>query len=395
MRLPDIDQLLFDQVRRQNDQRLVSAARYIRRGQATLVAGAGLSAPAGLPGWSALLAKAFSVMLELSESANGTNYRQGLWAFRHRNPDRFQELTEQLARGDITPPGDVNLLESGEYIEQSLNQLALSGEAELSSSISRVRLQTVLRQCMKPTKIKSIAELQNSALWNFAGLMLSYVKNGRGIGNVITYNYDNLLECCLREHLRNNFGPRTALEEYCQIHVDRDIEASPPLPCRRRMAHIYHVHGSFMLPGLEDCGRTSNNLILSEESYYEAEKRTYDWIHMVQAQALLNSSCIFSGFSAEDYNFRRLLKSLNPNQLPYQHYILFTINDAAKHFYQKLTDWEMDDSGPLAPIREDVCFLLNYYLSLKENYWLRYRICPIWSTFDDLPHQVAALNSLK
>ena len=67
MRLPGIDQLLSDQVRHQNDQRLADAAKYIRQGKTTLVAGAGLSAPAGLPGWSGLLSKAFSVMLELSE----------------------------------------------------------------------------------------------------------------------------------------------------------------------------------------------------------------------------------------------------------------------------------------------------------------------------------------
>lgn len=392
MCLPGIDQLLFDQVRRQNDRRLADAAQYIRRGQATLVAGAGLSKPAGLPGWTDLLAKTFSVMLELSEPASGSKYRQGFQAFRRSNPKRFQELVEQFAMGGITPPGDMNLLESGEYIEQSMNQLALPGDGTLSSPVSRVRLREVLRQCMQPKK--SIAELRGSALWNFAGLMLSYVKTGRGIGNVITYNYDNLLECCLLEHLRSSFGPGTALEDYCLIHVDQDMEA-PPLPPRRRTAHIYHVHGSFLLPGLEDCGRVSANLILSEESYYEVEKRTYDWVHMVQAQSLLNSSCIFSGFSAEDYNFRRLLKSLNLGQLPYQHYILFTINDAAKHFYRKLTGLELADLDPANPVPEDVRFLLNYYLSLKENYWRRYHICPIWSTYDDLPRQVAALNPLK
>lgn len=392
MSLPSIDQLLFDQVRRQNDQRLADAAQYIRRGQATLIAGAGLSAPAGLPGWSALLAKAFSVMLELSEPASCSKYRQGFQTFRRNNPKRFRELVKQLAKGDITPPGDMNLLESGEYIEQSLNQLTLSGDDTFFSPVSRVRLRAVLRQCMQPQK--SIGELRDSALWNFAGLILSYVKNGRGIGNVITYNYDNLLECCLQEHLCNNFGSGAALEDYCRIHVDRDVD-SPQSPIRRRMAHIYHVHGSFLLPGLEYCGATSNNLILSEESYYEVEQRIYDWVHMVQAQALLNSSCIFSGFSAEDYNFRRLLKSLTPSQLPYRHYILFTINDATKHFYHKLTGLELIDLDPMAPIPEDVCFLLNYYLSLKENYWQRYRIYPIWSTFDDLPNQVAALGSLR
>lgn len=392
MRLPGIDQLLFDQVRRQNDQRLAAAAQYVRRGQATLVAGAGLSVPAGLPKWSTLLSKAFSVMLELSEPASGSMYRQGFQDFRRSSPERFQELVEQLASAAITPPGDMNLLESGEYIEQSLNQLALSGGGALSSPISRVRLRAVLRQCMQPEK--SIEDLSGSALWNFAGLMLSYIQSGRGIGSVITYNYDNLLECCLREHLRNSYGPGAALERYCQIHVDRDTEAPPP-PSRRRMTHIYHIHGSFLLPGLEDCGRDSHNLILSEESYYEVEARTYDWVHMVQAQALLNSSCIFSGFSAEDYNFRRLLKSLNPSQLPYQHYILFTINDAAKHFYRELTGRTLTDSAPVNSIPEDVRFLLNYYLSLKENYWQRYRICPIWSTYDDLPLQVAALNPLK
>ena len=384
MRLPGIDQLLFDQVRHQNDQRLADAAKYIRQGKTTLVAGAGLSAPAGLPGWSGLLSKAFSVMLELSEPPSNSKYCQGFYNFRCNSPKRFQELVEQLARCDITPPGDMNLLESGEYIEQSMNQLALSGEDKLSSSISRIRLREVLRHCMQPKK--TVAELRNSALWNFAGLMLSYIRSGQGIGNVITYNYDNLLECCLREHLRGSFGSKAALEDYCRVHVGPDIE--PPSRSRHYMANIYHVHGSFLLPGMEDCGRTSENLILSEESYYEVETRTYDWVHMVQAQALLNSSCIFSGFSAEDYNFRRLLKSLNPDQIPYKHYI----NDAAKHFYRKLAGLELTNSDPVASVPEDIRFLLNYYLSLKENYWLRYRICPIWSTFDDLPHQVAVLN---
>lgn len=392
MGLPSIDKLLFDQVRSQNEKRLAEAAKYIQKGEAALVAGAGLSASAGLPGWNALLARAFSVILELSVPADDSNYAKGIQDFRLGDPGRFQTLVGQLAKGDITPPGDVNLLEAGEYIEQSLNQILPLEKNGFSSSISRARLRAVLRQCMRPKK--SIAELQDSALWNFAGLMLSYIKSGCGIGNVITYNYDNLLECCLQEHLRGSFGPDALLDDYCRIHVDRDMK-SPPPPSRCRMAHIYHVHGSFLLPGLDGCGKNSDNIILSEESYYEAEARIYDWVHMVQAHALLNSACIFSGFSAEDYNFRRVLKSLNYRELPYQHYILFTINDAAKHFYSKLTGVDLASLDPTDPVPEDVRFLLNYYLSLKENYWLGYHICPIWSTFDDLPHQVAALNPLK
>ncbi len=392
MSLPGIDQLLFEPVLRENDQRLADAAQYIRQGQATLVAGAGLSASAGLPGWRDLIARAFSVMLELSKPSDSSKYHEGFQDFCRRNPERFQELVEQLAGGSITPPEDMNLLEAGEYIEQSLNQITLPGDDALSSPISRIRLRAVLRQCMQPDK--TIGQLRDSALWNFAGLMLSYIEKGQGIGSVITYNYDNLLECCLQEQLRGRYGQGAALENYCRVLVDRDMESPlPPSPCQ--MAHIYHVHGSFLLKGLENCGKTSNNLILSEESYYEVEKRTYDWVHLVQAQALLNSSCIFSGFSAEDYNFRRLLKSLNSSQLPYQHYILFTINDAAKHFYRKLTGSELTDLDPAVMVPQDVRFLLNYYLSLKENYWQRYRICPIWSTFDDLPRQVAALNPLK
>ena len=48
-----IKNLLFDEVLEQNTQRLNEVAKYIKQGQSTLVAGAGLSVPAGLPGWNA------------------------------------------------------------------------------------------------------------------------------------------------------------------------------------------------------------------------------------------------------------------------------------------------------------------------------------------------------
>ena len=384
-----IKNLLFDEVLEQNTQRLNEVAKYIKQGQSTLVAGAGLSVPAGLPGWNALLAKAFSVIIDLSEPVSGSTYFIGFQSFRETHSERFKELVEQFARGDIMPPGDTNFLEAGEYIEQALNQIALPGYDTLSSRISRVRLQAVLRQCMKPNK--TIEELSTTALWKFAELIISYIKSGKGIGNVITYNYDNLLECCLMSCFRNTYDKDDRLENHCIIHVDRDMEAPSLPPTHEHMAHIYHVHGSFLLPGLEDYGKNSDNLILSEESYYEVEKQAYNWVHLVQAQALLNSSCIFSGFSAEDYNFRRLIKSLNPSRLPYKHYILFTINDAVRHFYHELTGAEPPDFDEKDKAREDICFLINYYLSLKENYWRRYNIYPIWSTYDDLPDQVKSL----
>lgn len=113
------------------------------------------------------------------------------------------------------------------------------------------------------------------------------------ISQVITYNYDDLIEQGLSQ------------DEYYPVFCKNR-------PSDNRMP-IFHVHGMLS----EDKSNFSYP-ILSEKDYHDLYKEPHNSSNVVQLYALNNTVCYFIGFSMSDPNLRRLLDFSRSNESTFQ-----------------------------------------------------------------------------
>lgn len=127
--------------------------------------------------------------------------------------------------------------------------------------------------------------------------------------NIITYNYDDLIEASLLGKGKFIFDTITGAT----------IIKGSQLP-------IYHVHGYIPNPNTV---KLPEDIVLTEESYHKIYQEPFHWSNIVQLNALNHTVCFFIGLSMSDPNLRRLLDismknrtsgNDNNNPLP-QHYV--------------------------------------------------------------------------
>lgn len=104
------------------------------------------------------------------------------------------------------------------------------------------------------------------------------------IMNIITYNYDDLIE---RELRRVN-------KDYHTIYGESEPSGG---------LSICHVHG--FIPYNNSCVESS--ILFSEEQYHSVYQQSYSWSNIEQLHAPKRSHCFFIGLSMRDPNLRRLL----------------------------------------------------------------------------------------
>lgn len=226
--------------------------------------------------------------------------------------------------------------------------------------------------------------------------MARLLASDNGIKKAINYNYDPLVQECLLDV----FG------------VCKDDILTHPGKWNKEDAvnsdtrEIFHIHGFIKGERHNDTsGRvypdTSDDIILSENSYYKMEQtEVYDWANSVHSYFLNKYSCLFIGFSAEDYNFRRILRQLGTTNFTSpkrpQHYMVMTINDliektykdVCRYYYNKRIDVSVDLTND---IKEASLLLIREILAFKEKYWKNYGITPIWTTIKEIPENLADL----
>lgn len=346
----------------------------------TLVTGAGIGVSAGLPNWYNLISRMLGSALYAGTCASEQ---------KALSSDRLV-LYRAMMSGKLSILTRTNVLESAEYITKVLQ---MDRDIDESRPLETRVLQSLITPILRAGKDAAsflkehsdkksnpyeLATQTGSSLAAAAYLMW----RPDGFRRVMTYNYDTLLQ----QYLIGVFGlPEAELV----THVEQMTEK----PGATR--EVFHLHGC--IPSVEDgdenyqstYGSLSRELILSEDSYYEVEKQSaYNWFNTIQSYYLNNSSCVFVGFSGEDYNFRRILRQLG-HQPRGQHYIVITIDDLYKDIYQSICLFYHDKSGALtktpAEIAAQAQLLLNDIMETKEFYWSSYGFTPIWVTVEDIP----------
>lgn len=362
------NEYLLDKVQSQNDERLDMVKKMIANKEAALVLGAGISIPAGLPDWKRLIAKALALVLyyQIGLDKKSIYYDDVLDMETHSNI--VSSLEQDLWNGKIAIGENTNILELGQYLIRRLQNENASDASYYGREVANLQMLDLIRQCIEPKKI-SINELKETALYACAQL-LQPLNEKYGISDVVTYNYDNLLEGIL-SGMNKPYDSRAKNGNIC----NRDSGK----------IHIYHVHGCCCTKMYPNAGEDSDELVLAEENYYESERAEYRWSHLIQCSLLQEKNCIFLGFSAQDYNFRRLLKILQSDQNN-----LSKRNARTHYLFLPLEDIVNDINIP-----EDLCdrikmkkSLVNFLLSLKNEYWSHYNIQPIWTTYEQLPQML-------
>lgn len=117
---------------------------------------------------------------------------------------------------------------------------------------------------------------------------LSRIIQQKKVNEIITYNFDDILEQNLeRLNLKNSV-------DYTSISKDAEIKGHNTLP-------IYHVHGIIPQKGPVD------KVVFSEEEYHKRYTNAFHWSNIEQLHALSRMHCFFIGLSMNDPNLRRLL----------------------------------------------------------------------------------------
>lgn len=388
MRLSDLKEPLYDEVEKLRQESIKDLKNAYKKEKIALVLGAGIDVPLGLPDWNRLLSMCFGMTLAMGAFSQ-KNYEE---VHKQLQSDRMGLQREQIKgciqalvkEGDnrIKAPISNMALENGQYflncmdIYKDETSLAMKNESTVSKSLYK----QLIGNCLQP--VYSLTEKKDGIfLSRILRACAKMVKEGK-VTEVVTYNYDTLLETCL--------------EEIEDIHDYMDHVDAESLTDSTGKINIYHVHGCIPTKvKITDkkiaklCGKASEDIVLSENDYYEIEKYPYDWRNVVQAKLLLQNHCLFLGFSGDDYNFRRILK-LQPKQKDKRtkrHYQMIALDGIWKDISREVEKIEKDNAKQ--QIMKQA--MLNYYLDMRQRYLADYGIQPIWTTYEQLGDTLEAI----
>lgn len=447
--LPPVSRLISADQRDTQDKRVKKIQEKLSDKSAAFVLGAGVSIPAGLPNWVSLISKMMGHAIQYYNIAKAG---EGSW----RDPELIR-LTNALIKGDMSFLSGINTLESAEYVAQFFD------DSSLPHSMRRQRSELAMKEMLKRMMDDSLTaeellakellkqlkggfpdkgldppfsgipegtakkliglkkwtkqelsraydeikpyvgslskpDLRAAAKLNTTFAAAYLMAHEKGIRSMMTYNYDPLIE----EYMTDFF--EVDKSNVCVHSEEWNHETGGAAEVRE----IFHVHG--FVPGRRSCSvfcPESEHLILSEDSYYEVEQSgAYNWSSSVQSHFLSKYNCIFVGFSAEDYNFKRILRQQGQNEdygddesedKKGYHYLIFSIDGLVRNTYKDVCRYHMQrgtgGSGiSFTPdIEADTKLMLQQILLSKEKYWRRFRILPVWATVKDIPDLLVGL----
>lgn len=388
----------------------------IKTGQTALVLGAGISKPAEMPLWGPLISKTMGYAIQYDLVGNPQP------RFCAKDTPEGKCLLDQsknLIDGKLQLLGKINPLEAAEYVVQLFYDGASKGrtrrrleETAVASMISRIvdasktpqellfrdapeLMDEVSRGVGLPEAVAGVGAAE-IAVRNTMFAVSYLLSAENGIRHAMTYNYDPLVQ----EHMLDLYGVK---ETNLITHPGQwNKDATEDTGIRE----VYHVHG--FVPGQRHLNRRCDRvfpsshgpLVLSEDSYYRIEREeSYNWSSSIQSYFLNKYNCLFVGFSADDYNFRRILRQrgITDNaDPPRPHYLILTIDDWVQNIYQDVCRANIGEDSTMSAddvekLSQDSILLLQYALEARANYWQRFKINPIWVTKEDIPQLLTSL----
>ena len=220
------------------EERIKIAINDFKRYDSVIFAGAGVSASAKIPDWQSLLRNL------LDDSSIITS-------------NDFDSVFKSM---------DFSNLMTARYIEKSLDT-------------NKETLIEKIRNLLYPNNIFEESELIKT--------ICKLVLQQPNLRSIISYNYDTLIEECLKREGRPCFSV---------YKNNRDERNSFP---------VYHVHGIVFRNSVP---KVQEEIVLTEDDYHRVYSEVFDWSNVEQLHALTRCTCFFIGLSMNDPNLRRLLE---------------------------------------------------------------------------------------
>lgn len=208
---------------------------------------------------------------------------------------------------------------------------------------------------------------------------LALVVKDRKVDEVITYNFDDILE---QELINNGLKEST---HFTSIARDAEVTDHNNLP-------IYHVHG--IIP---EQGNVADTVVFSEAEYHERYRNAYHWSNIEQLHALMRKHCFFVGLSMQDPNLRRLLdiaRRMNATDKP-SHYAILPRKQQENYCISDQTCKYIQVSQSLIDKKKQKdIYDLNY--TVLENIYRQLGVNVIWyETHDEIPELIEQLFGVK
>ena len=312
------------------------AQEVVTQGSSSLFLGAGVSMSAKMPSWKDLLK---GLMGEVKQLKTPTL-------------EAFQELSSHV----LEECGDSNLI-MGRYLQTAISMY--DNKTVFSKHIQKY--------------------LYNDNDTSSLLINLARIVQQKKVNEVITYNFDNLLE--------QNLAKMNLVDsvDYTTISKDAEIKGHNTLP-------IYHVHGIIPKEGPVD------TVVFSEEEYHKRYSTAYHWSNVEQLHALTRTHCFFVGLSMADPNLRRLLdtaKEMNRSN-EVNHYAFLKRTELEKYCVSdvnKACRYVHVSESMIDKKKQKEIYDLNY--AVIESIFMELGVNVIWyENYDDLPDLVAQVFGL-
>lgn len=246
--------------------------------QLTLVCGAGISRDSSIPDWNELLV---NILNEVFFNENLDIPESKVLA---------EDLISLMPQSNLILGKYLRLVlkDDFEKVVQEHLYSYYNQDRDFESSMM-VQGHEIINYALETNMMKAIVELARPK------------RRGKRLESIITFNFDDLIECALSKH---NI-------EYCPIWKEGQIYGMDALP-------IFHVHG--FLPNQREID--SPNLVFSEEAYHSQFIDPYSWSNLIQLNTFSANICLFVGLSLSDPNLRRLLDISWRRNQRCKHYII-------------------------------------------------------------------------
>lgn len=180
----------------------------------------------------------------------------------------------------------------------------------------------------------------------------------RVLREIVTYNYDDLLERILVDERSVNVRAVTCGEDLGAL--DRS----------RNDVLMYYVHGRVpSRPG----DSISASVVATEGEYHELRQRELDWRNLVQLQILTTTRALFVGLSLNDPNLRWLMKTCY-QETHRRHYAVDVAESSAdlRNRIKRITgaDCDAETATALTNLRMDAREHLGQHFGI-DFLWIR------------------------
>lgn len=408
-----INDILEPKIVQMNDKNLDELKQHIQEDKITWIIGAGASKSVGIPLWTEAILKMWGRILMID---GGESAIEEAKCFRDTHNKLISEIKSKDIFGKKWNKGvdgkdnndilnEINPLESAEYIINFINEIA-NNIGETSEDTSQILLKSIVKEVLDAGC--NSEDLKKKIHGNIPGILAKYFADRakkNQLTDVIVYNFDDILEFALEA--------QGLSENECYIKTP---DSSDRLSNLVKIS-IYHPHGLISIAD-SNLVEDSESIVLTESSYKRLEEKAYIWENSVQAQALLNTNCVFIGFSGDDYNFRRIIRNMdNTKELDHKkHYFFLSIETFVKNIFKSEIDRTLlgvdsrteeererfleDNKNQREKILKDLLkdekmiyekILITKRLYAQYLYWERYGIIPIWTTRGELPEMLKSI----